>query len=119
VFQGGVSKNVGVVMAFERITGHEIIVDARGHLMGAIGVAILARRQRHQQPFDFKVKDLDFKTVGVECGGCPNDCELVCVLRESHFLDAWGNRCPAGVANAKKTLMNCNTLDCYPEVVNV
>jgi len=104
VFQGGVSKNVGVVKAFERITGQDILVDARGHLMGAIGVAILARRQHQHQPFDFQIKDVEFRTVGVECGGCPNDCELVCVLRDSVFLDAWGNRCPAGIVNAKKRL---------------
>ncbi len=104
VFQGGVSKNVGVVKAFERVTGQDILVDTRGHLMGAIGIAILARRQHQQQPFDFQIKDVDFRTVGVECGGCPNDCELVCVLRDSVFLDAWGNRCPAGIVNAKKHL---------------
>lgn len=103
VFQGGVSKNVGVVKAFESVTGHEIIVDQLGHLMGAIGVAILARKQQ-QHRFDFDIKDIEFRTVGVDCGGCPNDCELVCVLRDSQFLDAWGNRCPAGIVNAKKKL---------------
>ncbi|MBK9125514.1 MAG: 2-hydroxyglutaryl-CoA dehydratase [Chloroflexi bacterium] len=103
VFQGGVSKNVGVVRAFERVTGHPIIVDSLGHQMGAIGVAILARRHS-QAAFDFDIKDVDFRTVGIECGGCPNDCEVVCVLRESQFLDGWGNRCPAGIVNAKKKL---------------
>lgn len=102
VFQGGVSKNVGVVRAFERVTGYPIVVDDLGHLMGAIGVAILARRQQRGQRFDFDIKDIDFRTVGIECGGCPNDCEVVCVLRDSQFLDAWGNRCPAGIVNAKK-----------------
>lgn len=106
VFQGGVSKNIGVVKAFEHITHHEIIVDPLGHLMGAIGVAILARKQKQQQSFDFLIKDVDFRTVGVECGGCPNDCEVVCVLRQERFLDGWGNRCPAGLVNAKKKLTN-------------
>ena len=104
VFQGGVSKNIGVVRAFERITGEPVIVDELGHLMGAIGVAILARRQRRDQLFDFDIKDVEFKTVGVECGGCPNNCEVVCVLKEGRFLDAWGNRCAAGVTNARKHL---------------
>lgn len=104
VFQGGVSKNVGVVRAFQQITGHEIIVDPLGHQMGAIGVAILARRKHQDSSFSFGVKDIEFKTVGIECGGCPNNCEIVCVLKEQQFLDAWGNRCPAGITRAKERL---------------
>ncbi len=53
VFQGGVSKNVGVVNAFEHVTRQPILVDPLGHLMGAVGVAILARRQQQPQPFSF------------------------------------------------------------------
>jgi activator of 2-hydroxyglutaryl-CoA dehydratase len=37
VFQGGVSKNIGVVKAFEEIVGEKIFVDENGHLMGALG----------------------------------------------------------------------------------
>lgn len=37
VFQGGVSKNVGVKAAFERQTGLSVTVDENGHLMGAFG----------------------------------------------------------------------------------
>ena len=35
VFQGGVSKNIGVVKAFENACGEDIIVDPNSHLMGA------------------------------------------------------------------------------------
>ena len=42
VFQGGVSKNIGVVEAFKKALGCDIIVDENGHLMGALGIAILA-----------------------------------------------------------------------------
>jgi predicted CoA-substrate-specific enzyme activase len=108
VFQGGVSKNIGVVKAFERITGHKVIVDEMGHLMGAIGVAILARNKvrglNEQKIFSFDVKDIDFKTVSIECGTCPNNCEVICVLREGLFLDGWGNRCPTGIEVAKRKI---------------
>jgi hypothetical protein len=104
VFQGGVSKNVGVVKAFEQLTGYPIMVDPYGHLMGAIGVAMLAQRRQQNQVFDFDVKDIEFKTVGVECGGCPNNCEVVCVLKQGLFLDGWGNRCATGIANAKQKI---------------
>jgi len=104
VFQGGVSKNVGVARAFENITGHPIIVDEAGHLMGALGIAILARQQGIEKPFDFGVRDVNFQTLGIECGGCPNNCEVVCALRNGEFVDGWGNRCPAGIERAKTRL---------------
>ena len=102
VFQGGVSKNIGVVKAFEKITGYPVLVDDLGHLMGAIGVAILAKNQAKGKVFNFDIKDINFKTTGIECGNCPNNCEVVCVLKENEFLDAWGNRCPTGIEKAKK-----------------
>ena len=42
VFQGGVSKNSGVVKAFEDELGFPVMVDKDGHLMGAFGIALLA-----------------------------------------------------------------------------
>lgn len=100
VFQGGVSKNVGVVRAFEEAVGHEVIVDDCGHLMGALGVALIARSSGLRQAFDFDVREIEFETVGEECGGCPNDCEVVLVLREGRVIDGWGNRCAKGVERA-------------------
>jgi len=46
IFQGGVSKNVGVIKAFEDILGCSIKTDENGHLMGAIGVAILSKKEK-------------------------------------------------------------------------
>lgn len=102
VFQGGVSKNTGVVKAFADITGEKIIVDKLGHLMGAIGIAILARESEKEKVFDFSVTDMEFQTVGGDCGGCPNNCEIICVLKDGLFLDGWGNRCPAGIERMRK-----------------
>lgn len=101
VFQGGVSKNVGVVRAFGDATGHDIIVDDDGHLMGALGVALVARDTGLESPFSFDVRDVAFDTLGEECGGCPNDCEVVIVLREGDYLDGWGNRCSRGIERVR------------------
>ncbi|MFC1626679.1 acyl-CoA dehydratase activase [Patescibacteria group bacterium] len=109
VFQGGVSKNIGVVKAFESITSEKIIVDDLGHLMGAIGAAILARESEIEKEFNFNVKDVEFQTIGVECGGCPNNCEIAVVLKDGQFLDAWGNRCQAGIIRAKKKIRDRKT----------
>ncbi len=104
VFQGGVSKNIGVVKSFERITGHKVIVDQAGHLMGAIGSAILARDTQEDREFDFNVKDVSFITKGFDCGGCPNNCEIIYVLKDNKLLDAWGNRCAVGIERLKKNI---------------
>jgi predicted CoA-substrate-specific enzyme activase len=96
VFQGGVSKNQGVVAAFERELGCPVIVDENGHLMGAIGAAILARRSSARRIFDFKMEDMEFYTREANCGKCPNNCEIICVYRGDELLDAWGNRCERG-----------------------
>ncbi len=104
VFQGGVSKNVGVVKSFEDATGEEVYVDDDGHLMGALGVALVARDEGVESLFDFAVRDVKFETVGEECGGCPNDCEVVLVLRDGEFIDGWGNRCARGMERVRTHL---------------
>ena len=95
VFQG-VSKNVGVREAFKESLGCDIIVDENGHLMGAFGAAILAGRSSKRKFFDFSVEDMEFKTRDVNCGRCPNNCEIVCVYRDGILIDSWGNRCDKG-----------------------
>lgn len=107
VFQGGVSKNTGVVHAFEEQLGLPVTVDADGHLMGAFGVALLAAdagpvEGAQSGPFaggvfDFEaLLDFDFKTREVECQKCANHCEVICVYRDKDIIDSWGNRCDKG-----------------------
>lgn len=96
IFQGGVSKNVGVKKAFEEEVGTEVIVDKNGHLMGALGVAILAKKENKKVDFDFSITNDDFETKGVECNGCSNHCEVICVSKNHHMIDSWGNRCSKG-----------------------
>ena len=95
VFQGGVSKNIGVVKAFEKVTGYPIIVDNNSHLMGALGVAILSK-DSSEVDFSFNIEDVVFETKGVECHGCANNCEIIEVIKNKKVIDAWGNRCPKG-----------------------
>lgn len=110
VFQGGVSKNVGVIRSFEQATGHKVLVDDEGHLMGAIGVAIIARDSGERAEFDFNVADIEFETRGDECGGCPNDCEVVLVMRDGEVIDGWGSRCSKGLERAKTALLDAETV---------
>ena len=95
VFQGGVSKNIGVVKAFEEVTGHKVYVDKNSHLMGALGVAILSKKEE-EIDFSFDIQDINFETKGIECKGCSNNCEIIRVMKDNEILDSWGNRCPRG-----------------------
>lgn len=101
VFQGGVSKNAGVVAAFERALDCPVTVDPNGHLMGALGAAILARRGSARKDFDFSVENMEYTTREVTCGHCPNNCEIICVYCNGKLLDFWGNRCSNGANSLK------------------
>ena len=101
VFQGGVSKNIGVKKAFCDLLGHDVIVDSNSHLMGALGVAILASKCKKEKEFDFNVLDIKFETKGNNCSGCSNNCEIITVLRDNKIIDAWGNRCERGQIKVK------------------
>ncbi len=114
VFQGGVSKNVGVVHFFEELLGCEVLVDPDGHLMGAFGAALLAAEASQgvkpdagcvceAHPFDFAAADFEFKTREAECAKCSNHCEIICVYREGELIDAWGNRCDRGAVSVRRT----------------
>lgn len=96
IFQGGVSKNIGVKKAFEDELKESIIVDDNGHLMGAIGVAILAKKSNIKIKFNFNITDDNFDTKEITCNKCPNHCEIICVRKNNMLIDAWGNRCENG-----------------------
>ena len=96
VFQGGVSKNAGVVHMFEEELGMPVLVDEKGHLMGAFGIAVLAKEQQDESEFSFDVAEMEFKTREITCGKCANHCEIICVYRDGQLIDSWGNRCDNG-----------------------
>lgn len=95
IFQGGVSKNIGVKKAFEDILNTKILTDEDGHLMGALGVAILSKKEK-EIDFSFDITNFTFKTKSTYCGKCPNNCEIVYVKKNDEIIDSWGNRCEAG-----------------------
>ncbi len=96
IFQGGVSKNIGVKKAFEKEVGQEVIVDKNGHLMGALGIAILSKNASKKTSFDFSITEDKFETKGIECNRCSNHCEIICVSKNKKLIDSWGNRCSNG-----------------------
>jgi predicted CoA-substrate-specific enzyme activase len=97
VFQGGVSKNIGVVKYFEEILGKKVYVDEFGHLMGALGVAILAHEDNSTKEYNLDISNIDFNVLGHECHGCSNGCEVLKIYKDGNLIDAWGNRCERGL----------------------
>lgn len=95
IFQGGVSKNIAVKKAFEDILNTKIITDKDGHLMGALGVAILSK-EKEEINFSFNIITDSFKTTSKNCENCPNNCEIICIEKNNHLIDSWGNRCERG-----------------------
>ena len=93
VFQGGVSKNKGVVKYFKEILNTDIIVDKNSHLMGALGIAILSKDKQTDKVYNLNVFDVPFETKGEECNRCSNNCEILKVYKDSKLIDAWGNKC--------------------------
>ncbi len=98
VFQGGVAANVGIKAAFEREIGHEVIIPKYFNVMGAIGVAILAKEQveRTGEVSNFKgfnVAEIEYVPSSFECNGCSNACEVIKVEMDGKIIAALGDRC--------------------------
>ncbi len=98
VFQGGVAFNEGMVKAFEEALSCEIIVPPHHELMGAIGVAILAKEEmeRSGRKTSFKGFDVafsDYRTSSFICDACPNQCEIAQIFLNGKLIARWGGRC--------------------------
>ncbi len=98
LFQGGVAANKGIHKAFENELQFPVYVPPHYDVMGAIGAAILARekleREKKKTSFKgFSVSGAEFKSRSFICSGCPNRCEVVCVLENQKAIGYFGDRC--------------------------
>jgi predicted CoA-substrate-specific enzyme activase len=95
-FQGGTAFNKGVVAAFEKVLGKPIEVPPHHDVTGAIGVAILAMKERDWEKSTFKGFDLSKRHYDIEtfeCKGCENLCEIRRVTVEKEAPLYYGSRC--------------------------
>ena len=117
IVQGGTFYNDAVLRAFEKIVGKNAIRPDIAGLMGAYGMALLAKEQ-YETNLDMeyyssitKQEDLDkleIKVTNTRCNGCENHCKLTIntFSNGKHFIS--GNRCEkgAGVKLEHKSLPN-------------
>ena len=99
IFQGGVSKNLGVLKYFKEILNTDVIVDPNSHLMGALGIAILSKKNSSNKVYDLNIQDISFDTKAIDCGGCSNNCEILRIYKDNKLIDIWGNRCNKYIKN--------------------
>ncbi len=95
-FQGGTAFNKGVVAAFEKVCGSSIKVPPHHDVTGAIGVALLAQKERTWERSTFKGFDLSKRSYTIdtfECKGCENLCEIRRVTVENESPLYYGSRC--------------------------
>ena len=117
VVQGGTFYNNAVLRAFEKIVSKNVVRPDISGLMGAYGVAILARQQ-YEANFDMeyystitKNDDLDkleIKVSHARCNRCENHCLLTINTFNNGHKHISGNRCEkgAGIVTGNSELPN-------------
>jgi predicted CoA-substrate-specific enzyme activase len=104
-FQGGTAYNDAVAAAFSHILGKRIIVPPHNGIIGAIGMALIARdvnaARRRSRPSrnhgistfrGFDLNRTDFSTREFVCKACSNYCDMKEVTIEGQKT-YWGDRC--------------------------
>ena len=108
VVQGGTFYNDAVLRAFELIVGKNVIRPDISGLMGAYGVALLAKEQYEANlDMDYsstilksnELDDLKINTSHVRCNGCENHCLLTINKFSNGSRYVSGNRCEKGAGN--------------------
>ncbi len=117
VVQGGTFYNDAVLRAFELIVEKHVIRPDISGLMGAYGIALLAKQQ-YESNMDMeyhskilKLNELDnlkIETSHVRCGRCENHCLLTINKFNDGSKCITGNRCEKGegIINNKTELPN-------------
>ncbi len=117
VVQGGTFYNDAVLRAFEKIVGKNVIRPDIAGLMGAYGMALIAKEQfETNMDMEYhstitKLEDLDkldIKITHTRCNGCENHCKLTINTFSNGKRYISGNRCEkgAGVVTNNQKLPN-------------
>lgn len=104
VVQGGTFKNDAVLRALEQYLGREVTRAPYAGEMGAIGAALLTKRQMEAQTAPSShfigfaaLPDFDYtQTENLPCPHCANHCSRTVVRFSNGTAFVTGNRCPRG-----------------------
>ena len=98
IFQGGVAANLGIRRAFEEALGCKLIIPEHYDVMGAIGVALLARdavsgSKEGTRFKGFQIADAPINTSSFDCEGCANRCEVIEMRQAGQLQACLGDKC--------------------------
>ncbi|MCI9063796.1 MAG: 2-hydroxyacyl-CoA dehydratase [Clostridia bacterium] len=117
VVQGGTFYNDAVLRAFEKIVGKNVVRPDISGLMGAYGMALLAKEQ-YESNMDMEyhstickkedLDKLDIKITHTRCNKCENHCKLTINTFNNGKKYISGNRCEkgAGIVSRNANLPN-------------
>ena len=96
-FQGGTAYNDAVAAAFSQILGKTIIVPPHNGVVGAIGMALIARERmqarREASRFrGYNLNQVNFSTRDFVCKACSNYCDMKEFVIEGQ-RSYWGDKC--------------------------
>ena len=105
VVQGGTFYGDAILRAFEKITGRQTTRPEIAGLMGAMGMALIAR-DKSTGASSLKdlseLKDFSYEQKSARCGRCSNNCSLIINIFPDGTRYVTGNRCERG-AGVKTT----------------
>jgi predicted CoA-substrate-specific enzyme activase len=107
LFQGGTAFNRAVKAAFEAVLGKKITVPPQHDILGAIGVAMLARDEMEASGRETRFRGFDlahrrYELSSFECQKCSNRCEIHKVVFEEEKPLFYGSRCGLWDSSEKK-----------------
>jgi predicted CoA-substrate-specific enzyme activase len=96
-FQGGTAYNDAVAAAFAQILKKTIIVPPHNGVIGAIGMALLARERMqgtepHSRFRGYDLNRVDYTSRDFVCRACSNDCDMKEFVIEGQKT-YWGDKC--------------------------
>jgi len=96
-FQGGTAYNDAVTAAFASVLGKKITVPPYNGVMGAIGMALIARQWRHATGAQTRFRGWDLRQLQLSsrdfvCKACTNLCDMKEFVIEGQ-KSYWGDKC--------------------------
>jgi predicted CoA-substrate-specific enzyme activase len=106
-FQGGTAYNDAVAAAFTHVLGKKIIVPPHNGVIGAIGMALLARgKVRATEEMTrfrgFDMEKVDYRRREFVCKACSNFCDMQ-EIRIGGANTYWGDKCSEKYRKSART----------------
>ncbi|MBI4720959.1 MAG: hypothetical protein HY770_07020 [Chitinivibrionia bacterium] len=106
-FQGGTAYNDSVAAAFSQVLGKQIIVPPHNGVVGAYGVALLAREkmlalEKSTTFRGYDIEKIDYTTRDFSCKACTNFCDVQEFTVEGNKT-YWGDKCSDRYRREAKT----------------